>query len=258
MSESVERTFADLGRILVVLPTYNEADNLERTLKRLRASVPEADVVVADDASPDGTGEIADRVAAEDPQVHVLHRPRKAGLGTAYRESFAWGLERGYDVLCEMDCDGSHQPEELPQLLAALRTSDLVIGARWVPGGRVKNWSKAREVWSRCANLYARLALGLPLGDATAGFRAFRRATLEGIDLHDVASQGYCFQIELAWRAYRTGFRIAQVPIVFLEREYGTSKMDRNVMIESFRRVTAWGAAYRVQQIRELVSGKRR
>ncbi len=257
MSEPVEPSYADLGRVLVVMPTYNEAENLERIVKRLRTAVPTADVLVADDTSPDGTGSIADGLAESDPQVRVLHRPHKNGLGTAYREGFAWGLESGYDVLCEMDADGSHQPEALPSLLDRLHTADLVIGSRWVPGGRVENWPLPRQLLSRTANLYARLALGLPLGDATAGFRAFRRATLQGIDLHEVASQGYCFQIELAWRAYRQGFRISEVPIVFLERERGASKMDSAVMAESLRRVTAWGARHRLRQVREFVSGRR-
>ena len=258
MSEAVESSYADLGRILVVLPTYNEAENLERIVKRLRAAVPEAEVLIADDTSPDGTGEIADRLAETDDHLYVLHRPRKDGLGTAYRESFGWGLDRDYDVLCEMDADGSHQPEALGGLLHGLRTADLVIGSRWVPGGRVENWSKRRQLLSRVANAYARLALGLPLRDATAGFRVFRRATLQGIDLRDVASQGYCFQIELAWRAFRRGFRVGEVPIVFLEREHGASKMNRDVVVESLRRVTVWGVRHRFRQVRELVSGKRR
>ena len=258
MTEPVEASYASLGRVLVVMPTYNEADNLERIVKRLRVALPAADILVADDTSPDGTGGIADRLAETDEHVHVLHRPRKEGLGTAYREGFSWGLERGYDVFCEMDADGSHQPEALPSLLAGLTSADLVIGSRWVPGGRVENWSRARQLLSRAGNFYARTALGLPLRDATAGFRAFRRATLQGVELETVASQGYSFQIELAWRAFRSGFRVAEVPILFLEREHGTSKMDRHVVVESFRRVGGWGVRHRLRQIREFVSGKRR
>jgi glycosyltransferase involved in cell wall biosynthesis len=254
----ITRTDGDLGRVLVVLPTYNEADNLELIMKRLRTAVPDADVLVADDNSPDGTGQIADRIAATDDHVHVLHRTRKQGLGTAYREGFAWGLSRGYDVFCEMDADGSHQPEALPTLLERLRSADLVIGSRWVPGGRVENWSRGRQLLSRAGNLYARIALGLPLRDATAGYRVFRRATLQGIDLKGVTSQGYCFQIDLAWRAYRAGFRVAEVPIVFHEREHGTSKMDLGIVAESFWRVAAWGARHRARQARELLSGRRR
>lgn len=257
VSNSAENTYAGLGSILVVLPTYNEAENIERTVTRVRKAVPGADLLVTDDASPDGTGQIADRLAAADPHIHVLHRAAKDGLGTAYRESFDWGLDRGYDVLCEMDADGSHQPEELVKLLQGLLGADLVIGSRWIPGGRVENWSHLREVLSRGANLYARIALGVPLRDATAGFRAFRRATLEGIGLHDVESLGYCFQIDLAWRAYRAGYRVTEVPIVFLEREYGTSKMNLQVMTESLRRVTVWGLQHRLRQAREVTAGRR-
>ncbi|MGH3491413.1 MAG: polyprenol monophosphomannose synthase [Actinopolymorphaceae bacterium] len=258
MSEAIEQPYADLGRILVVLPTYNEIDNLERIVKRLRTAAPEVEVLIADDASPDGTGQLADRLASTDDHLRVLHRTRKEGLGSAYLESFRWGLDHGYDVLCEMDSDGSHQPEALPGLLRALHDADLVIGSRWVPGGRIENWSRGRQLLSRSGNIYARLALGLALRDATSGFRVFRRATLQGIDLDHVASQGYCFQIDLAWRAYRANFRVSEVPIVFFEREYGTSKMDRGVFVESFRRVTAWGLRHRLRQVRELVSGKRR
>jgi glycosyltransferase involved in cell wall biosynthesis len=248
----------DPGRIIVVLPTYNEAENLENIVKRLRAALPEADVLIADDNSPDGTGEIADRLAQTDQQILVKHRPAKQGLGTAYRQEFLWALEQGYDVLCEMDSDGSHQPEALPTLLSALENADLVIGSRWVLGGRVENWSRGRQLLSRAANLYARVALGLPVRDATSGFRMFRRATLQGIDLAGVASQGYCFQIDLAWRAYRAGFRVTEVPIVFFEREHGTSKMDRDVVVESFRMVTAWGIRHRLRQAGELLTGKRK
>ncbi|GAA2759572.1 glycosyltransferase [Actinopolymorpha rutila] len=257
MTGTSEQHVAGLGSILVVLPTYNEARNLERTVGRVRRAVPAADILVTDDASPDGTGQIADRLAAEDPQVHVLHRAAKEGLGTAYKESFAWGLARGYDVLCEMDADGSHQPEELAKLLAGLADADLVIGSRWVPGGRVENWSQSRELLSRGANRYAQLALGVPLRDATAGFRAFRRATLEGVGLDDVASLGYCFQIDLAWRALQAGFRVTEVPIVFREREFGDSKMDLAIMMESFRRVAVWGIRHRLQQVRGRADGAR-
>jgi dolichol-phosphate mannosyltransferase len=258
MSDAVDKPYADLGRILVVLPTYNEIDNLERIVKRLRTAAPELEVLIADDASPDGTGQLADQLAATDDHLRVLHRTRKEGLGAAYLDSFRWGVDHGYDVLCEMDSDGSHQPEALPALLRALHDADLVIGSRWVPGGRIENWSRWRQLLSRSGNVYARLALSLRLRDATSGFRVFRRATLQGIDLDQVASQGYCFQIDLAWRAYRAGFRVSEVPIVFCEREYGTSKMDRDVFVESLRRVTAWGVRHRLRQARELVSGRRR
>ena len=245
-------------RGLVVVPTYNEAENIELVLDRVRASVPGLDVLVVDDGSPDGTGELADKVAGHDARVHVLHRPAKAGLGAAYLAGFRWGLERGYDVLVEMDADGSHLPEQLPRLLAELPDADLVLGARWVPGGRVVNWSKRRQLLSRGGNLYARLALGLPLRDATGGFRAFRRETLEGIDLGSVTSEGYCFQVDLARRAVSRGYRVVEVPITFVEREYGESKMTGDIVREALVNVTRWGARHRVEQITRLAHRRRR
>jgi dolichol-phosphate mannosyltransferase len=247
-------------RQLVVIPTYNEAQSIELVLDRVRASVPAADILVVDDGSPDGTGEIADKVADHDPAVRVLHRDGKQGLGSAYQAGFAWGLERGYDVFVEMDADGSHLPEQLPRLLDALRDADLVLGARWVDGGKVVNWPLRRELLSRGANTYSRLALGLPFRDATGGFRAFRRETLEGIELHTVASQGYCFQIELARRAIAGGFRVVEVPITFVEREYGESKMSGDIVREALVNVTRWGLEKRVRQLRGLgdrLPGKR-
>jgi dolichol-phosphate mannosyltransferase len=241
----------ELGHVLVVVPTYNESGNLERIVARLLEAVPSAHVLVADDNSPDGTGEIADRLAAEDSRVHVLHRPVKEGLGRAYVAGFRWGLARDYDVICEMDADGSHPPEQLPELLAALENADLVLGSRWVPGGRVENWPRTRELFSRSANLYTRIALGMPLRDATAGFRAYRRATIEAIDLDNVASLGYAFQIDLALRAIRAGFRVVEVPIVFTEREFGRSKMSRREISEALTRVTVWGVRHRAHQLRE-------
>ncbi len=238
------------GRVLIVIPTYNEAANLEPVLARLRLVVPHADVLVVDDASPDGTGVLADRLAGADPAVAVLHRPAKEGLGAAYLAGFEWGLARGYDVLVEMDADGSHRPEELPRLLAALSGADLVIGSRWVPGGAVYNWPLRRRLLSRGGNAYARLVLGLPLRDVTAGFRAFRRGTLEGVTLRDVASQGYCFQVDVAWRAVAAGYRVVEVPITFVERERGVSKMDRAIVTEALWRVTAWGVAHRLRGVR--------
>jgi dolichol-phosphate mannosyltransferase len=247
-----------LGRVLVIIPTYDEADNIAPIVARVRAAVPDADVLVADDNSPDGTGEIADKLAADDAAVHVLHRPGKQGLGAAYIAGFRWGLERDYDVLVEMDADGSHQPEQLPRLLDRLTSADLVLGSRWVPGGQVVNWPVRRSVLSRGGNVYTRTALGLPLHDATGGFRAFRRRVLEGIDLAQVASQGYCFQVDLAWRAWRAGFRVAEVPITFVERERGTSKMNGSIVREALWRVTLWGAGHRAGQLRGLVDRRGR
>ncbi|HKF34123.1 MAG TPA: polyprenol monophosphomannose synthase [Jatrophihabitantaceae bacterium] len=243
----------DLRRILVIVPTYNERDNIESIVARVLQSVPEANLLVADDSSPDGTGKIADELAIADPRVHVLHRPEKAGLGAAYIAGFRWGLERGYDVLVEMDADGSHAPEQLPRLLAALRDADVVLGSRWVAGGTVVNWPKSRELISRSGNLYTRIALGMPLRDATGGYRAYRRGVLESIDLDSVASQGYCFQVDLAWRAARAGFRVVEVPITFADRERGESKMSGSIVREALWRVTQWGARHRADQLRRAL-----
>jgi dolichol-phosphate mannosyltransferase len=229
--------------VLVVVPTYDERLNIEAVVARVRTAVPTADVLVVDDASPDGTGEVADGLAAEDGQVHVLHRVGKQGLGSAYLAGFGWGLQRGYDVLVEMDADGSHQPEQLPDLLAALADADLVLGSRWVSGGSVVNWPRSRELLSRGGNTYVRLVLGLGLRDATGGFRAFRRETLDKLDLDAVASQGYCFQVDLARRAVSQELRVVEVPIEFVEREHGVSKMSGAIVREALWRVTVWGLA---------------
>jgi dolichol-phosphate mannosyltransferase len=239
-----------VGRVLVVVPTFNELQTLPRILHRLRAAVPAAHVLVADDASPDGTGEVARALAGEDDHLHVLHRPAKEGLGAAYLDGFRWGLRRGFDVLVEMDADGSHLPEQLPDLLARIGAgADLVLGSRWVPGGSVVNWPRHRSVLSRGGNTYARLALGIPLHDATGGFRAFRRSALESLHLDGVASQGYCFQVDLAWRAVQAGLRVEEVPITFVERELGASKMSQAVVVEALWRVTQWGARHRARQL---------
>ncbi|MGH3463410.1 MAG: polyprenol monophosphomannose synthase [Kribbellaceae bacterium] len=245
--------YAELGRILVIIPTYNEAENIEPIVARVRTSVPEAHILVADDNSPDGTGELADKLAAADEHVHVLHRKGKEGLGAAYIAGFDWGLDNGYGVLVEMDADGSHQPEELPRLLDALGSADLVLGSRYVKGGAVRNWPKHREVLSRGGNIYTRLAIGVPLADATGGYRAFRRETLEGIGLDQVASAGYCFQVDLAWRALKKGFRVVEVPITFIERERGTSKMSQAIVVEAMLKVGRWGVAHRARQVRNGV-----
>jgi dolichol-phosphate mannosyltransferase len=246
-------TTEDVGRILVIIPTYNERENLETIVGRVRAAVPAAQVLVADDASPDGTGAIADRLAAGDEQVHVLHRSAKEGLGAAYIAGFRWGIEHGFDVLVEMDADGSHQPEELPRLLSALEGNDLVIGSRWVSGGQVRNWPKNREILSRGANVYSRLMLGIPVHDATGGYRAYRAVTLQKIGIDDVSSQGYCFQVDLTLRTVRGGLRVAEVPTTFVERTHGASKMSRAVIIEAFRRVTRWGLEHHLGRL----SGRR-
>ncbi len=245
---------ADLTRVVMVVPTYNERDNLAWIVGRLRAAVPQADVLVVDDGSPDGTGAVADELAAEDPQISVLHRTAKAGLGAAYLHGFAVALERGYDVVGEMDADGSHQPEQLPRLLAALEDADLVIGSRYVRGGSVVNWPMSRKALSMGGNLYARLLLGIPLRDVTAGYRVFRRSTLEKIDLGSVESAGYIFQTDLAFRSLQAGLRVVEIPIEFVERVRGESKMSRDVALESLRRITGWGLRQRRAQVRGVVS----
>jgi dolichol-phosphate mannosyltransferase len=244
------------GRLLVVMPTYNEAATVRKVVERVRAAVPAADVLIVDDSSPDGTGEIADSLAQLDSHVHTLHRARKEGLGKAYVAGFRWGLERDFDTLVEMDADGSHQPEELPNLLAALRDADLVLGSRYVAGGRVVDWPWRRELLSRGGNTYSRIALGVPLRDSTGGYRAYRASALRRLELATVASAGYCFQVDLAWRAVRSGLRVAEVPITFVERTEGASKMSGAIVREALWQVTRWGIAYRVGQLRELRSSR--
>jgi dolichol-phosphate mannosyltransferase len=239
-----------LARVIVVIPTYNERENLEQIVARLRTAVPAADVLVADDNSPDGTGDIAEKLALTDDQVHVLHRAGKQGLGAAYLAGFGWALERGYDAVVEMDADGSHDPAELPALLAALAGADLVVGSRWVRGGTVVNWPRSREILSRGGNAYARIMLGLSVHDATGGFRAYRAALLRDIGLDSVTSQGYCFQIDLTLRAVRAAGTVAEVPITFTERALGTSKMSRAIVAEALWRVTQWGIAGRLGRSR--------
>ncbi|MBU2697371.1 polyprenol monophosphomannose synthase [Pimelobacter sp. 30-1] len=234
----------------MVIPTYNEADNLAWIVDRLRTAQPTVDVLVVDDGSPDGTGAIADRLAAADPQVHVLHRTAKGGLGAAYLAGFGWALEQGYDVIGEMDADGSHQPEQLHRLLTALRDADLVIGSRWVPGGSVVNWPWQREALSRGGNLYVRVLLGIDVRDATAGFRLFRRTTLAKLRLDEVRSTGYVFQTDLVSRTLRAGLTVREVPIEFVERVRGESKMSGQVAVESLKRITEWGLRERWARLR--------
>lgn len=241
---------ADLGRVVMVVPTYNEAANLAWIVGRLRRAQPGVDVLVVDDGSPDGTGAIADGLAATDPQVHVLHRSAKLGLGAAYLHGFSWALDHDYDVIGEMDADGSHQPEELGRLLEALRSADLVIGSRWIRGGSVINWPLRRQALSRGGNLYVRLLLGLKVRDATAGYRLFRRSTLEKIDLSTVESTGYVFQTDLVTRTLRAGLEVTEVPIEFVERVRGDSKMSGAVAAESMRLVTRWGLGERRAALR--------
>jgi dolichol-phosphate mannosyltransferase len=241
------------GRLVMVVPTYNEAENLAWIVGRLHDAVPTADVLVVDDGSPDGTGEIADGLAAADGRVHVVHRTEKAGLGAAYLHGFAVALDAGYDVIGEMDADGSHQPEQLQRLLDALEEADLVIGSRWTTGGTVTNWNVVRKALSRGGNLYARTILGVPVRDLTAGYRLFRAPALRAIDLDGVESVGYCFQTDLAMRAHVAGLRVREVPIDFVERERGVSKLTGSVAAESLRRITVWGLQRRRRQLQRAL-----
>ncbi|WP_223693360.1 polyprenol monophosphomannose synthase [Leifsonia poae] len=242
---------------LVIIPTYNERENVASIVARVRASTPEVEILVVDDNSPDGTGAIADALAAEDPNVHVLHRPGKNGLGAAYRDGMRWALDAGYGRIVEMDADGSHRPEQLPRLLGALRTesaqpgspaasttpggADVVLGSRWVAGGGVENWPARRRLLSRGGSAYSRIALGVPARDVTGGYRAFTADALRRIHFADVESQGYCFQIDMLRRAYAAGLLVAEVPITFVEREHGASKMTGGIVAEAMLRVTGWG-----------------
>jgi len=241
--------------VLVVIPTYDEVHNVELVVRGVRAAVPEADVLVVDDASPDGTGDLADALARADPQVHVMHREAKHGLGAAYRAGFGWGTARDYDVLVQMDADLSHLPGQLPAVLAGLDSgADLSMGSRWVPGGAVRNWPRRRQWLSRTGNAYVRVALGLDVRDATGGFRAFRRSTLQTIDLDQVVSRGYCFQIDVVRRVAGAGLSVTEVPIVFVERERGYSKMSGAIVAEALWRVAAWSVVGLVPRVRSRVS----
>jgi dolichol-phosphate mannosyltransferase len=246
-----------LERVAVLIPTYNERDTLPVIVRRVRQVVPDVDVVVLDDNSPDGTGEVADALAAADPQVHVLHREGKEGLGAAYLAGFGWAMDAGYDAVVEMDADGSHRPEHLPAMLAAAENADAVIGSRWVRGGSVVNWPLHRKALSVGGNLYVKVLLGMPVNDATAGYRVYRIEALREMGLDDVESLGYCFQTDLTWRAVKHGLTVVEVPITFVEREVGDSKMSPDIMKESLRRITSWGVRHRARQVRDLVGGTR-
>jgi dolichol-phosphate mannosyltransferase len=243
---------------LVIIPTYDERENLDMIVSRTLASGAPVDVLVVDDGSPDGTGDLADAWAVQDSRVHVMHRTEKAGLGAAYLAGFAWGLERGYDAIVEMDADGSHHPEDLPRLLALLADDDLVLGSRWVPGGEVENWPLRRELLSRGGSWYTRGALGIRVADTTGGFRAFRASALRRIDLDAVESRGYCFQVDLLWRALQAGLRVVETPITFTERVHGASKMSGSIVRESLTKVTLWGLRRRGRALVELVVRHRR
>ena len=235
---------AERGRgAIVIIPTYNEKDALPVIVSSVRRATPDARVLVVDDSSPDGTGRIADDLAAGDSHISVLHRTTKSGLGDAYLDAFEWALAQGAEIVVEMDADGSHPADRLAALIAAVRPggADLAIGSRWVPGGSVVNWPRLRRFISRAGNSYAHVALGLSVTDATAGFRAFRASTLTHIHLENVASHGYCFQIDLTRRVRDAGLSIVEIPIEFREREVGASKMSSGIVLEAMTRVTVWG-----------------
>jgi len=253
-----DRRHPVLGRVVVVVPTYDEADNIAWIIERTRTAQPDLDILVVDDGSPDGTGRIADEIAAADPAVSVLHRTVKAGLGAAYLQGFEHAMAEGYDVIGEMDADGSHQPEQLGLLLDAVAGgADLVIGSRWVPGGSVVNWPLARRALSQGGNLYVRVLLGISVRDATAGFRLFRRAALEKIHLDTVRSTGYVFQTDMVTRCLHAGLVVREVPIEFVERVRGASKMSPSVAVESLQRITWWGLSERWDQLARALRGRR-
>lgn len=230
-----------MPKYLVVLPTYNELESLPVVLERLFAHNPQVHVLIVDDASPDGTGELADRLAKADARIQVLHREAKSGLGAAYIAGFRLGLSQGFDYLIEMDADGSHRSEDLVKLIEASNRADLVIGSRWVRGGAVENWAWHRVALSRLGNLYARTMLGAKIRDMTAGFRVFRADLVSKLIETEVASAGYSFQIEMAWRASKLGAEITEVPITFVEREFGSSKMSSAIVREALWLITRWG-----------------
>ncbi len=221
-------------KTLIIIPTYNEFDNLRPLLQEIFSFAPAADVLIVDDNSPDGTGKLADQIHIENPQVDVLHRAGKLGLGTAYIAGFKYAVEHGYDAAFEMDADFSHDPRYLPDFLQKIENADLVIGSRYVEGGDTPNWSLLRRFVSGGGNIFARFMLGIPVHDCTAGYRCYRRQVLESIELDTIESQGYAFQVELAYRVYKHGFKIVETPIIFMDRRVGKSKMSRTIFLEGF------------------------
>lgn len=247
-------------RAIILVPTYNEIEALPATVDALLAAAPEAEVMVVDDASPDGTGELADRMAEVDARVSVLHRPAKQGLGAAYLDGMRHALARGADAIVEFDADGSHPAEAVPRMLAALRPegdAELVIGSRWIPGGGIVDWPWHRQAISRAGNVYARVMLGSPVQDMTAGCRAYAASLLRRIPLDEVRSQGYCFQIDMTRRAHAAGAVVREVPIVFRERELGVSKMTPGIVREALVHVTGWAAGRALRRVRAALPVRR-
>ncbi len=247
---SQEKSIDRLGRTLVIIPTFNEYENLPLIISGIQEQLPAVDILVADDNSPDGTGKLAAQIASANPNIHVLHRQAKQGLGAAYLAGFDWAKNQNYDVVVEMDADGSHRPVDLVKVLTALNDADVVLGSRWIKGGKVVNWPIQREILSRGGNIYTRLMLGIALKDATGGFRAYRMSALNKIDLRAVQSQGYCFQVDMAWRAIKAGLKVIEVPITFIEREIGESKMSGAIVKEALVKVTVWGIQRRIPRLK--------
>jgi dolichol-phosphate mannosyltransferase len=237
-------------RTLIIIPTYNEIDNLRPLLRGIFARVPESDILVVDDNSPDGTGKLADEIHTEDPRVNVMHRPGKLGLGTAYLMGFKYAIAHNYDAAFEMDADFSHDPRYLPDFLQAIEHADLVIGSRYVSGGDIPGWSLVRRLISGGGNTFARFMLGIPVHDCTAGFRCYRREVLQSLDLDSIQSQGYAFQVELVYRVMKQGFKIVEIPIIFIDRRVGKSKMSQKIVIEAFTYVlrTRFGIGKKIKE----------
>jgi dolichol-phosphate mannosyltransferase len=235
---------------LLVVPTFNEVEGIDLLLDLALAADPNLEVLVVDDGSPDGTGELVAKRASVEPRLHLLSRPSKLGLGSAYVAGFRHGLSHGYQLFIEMDADLSHDPADLTRLIEASRYASLTIGSRYVEGGAVQGWSSARHLLSRCANSYARAMLGFPIRDSTSGFRCYRREVLEAVVLESVVSEGYAFQIDLAYRAWKLGFEVREIPITFKERRAGRSKMSGGIILEGVVRVTAWGLENMVRRLR--------
>ena len=244
----------EIGKTLVIIPTYNERESLPIIVAAVRTAEPNTDILIADDNSPDGTGEVAESLRNNDSAIHVMHRESKAGLGAAYLAAFDWASQHGYEIVVEMDADGSHRPADLTKILEAMADNDVVLGSRWIAGGSVVNWAKSREILSRGGNLYTRLWLGIPLRDATGGFRAYRMSAIDAMQIENVQSQGYCFQVDMAWRAISAGLRVAEVPITFVERELGESKMDGTIVKEALWLVTQWGIRKRFSDLKRILN----
>ncbi len=237
----MEGAYLVSNKVLIIIPTYQESENIISILERVQAANPEANVLVVDDSSPDGTGQIVQRMMKNNSKIQLLTNSVKGGLGKAYVNGFNWGLSKDFDIFVEMDADGSHAPEQLSTILKKLDECDVSLGSRWIPGGRIENWPMSRQILSKGGNLYTRLMLGFKVKDATGGYRAYKRRVLEAIDLDSIESQGYCFQVDMVRRSLAFGFKVCETPIVFTEREAGNSKMSRQIVIEAFARIGLWG-----------------